>query len=220
VRLENCAPVDGMPREFLGALLNFNFTLIRSAARRFPCSIVVGNAAKSCGLLSYDDRNRPAETPALARSRGEPNGPVTVHLASLPAHAPSGSTSPATTRSRQRTRRCWRVIARGTARRCWSPNAASIACAHGSPAPGARFPPPRRVGPGAMAAISDEVIGLPRPPRRVGAGRRSLAFPYRLTYHVHGRARRGTSGALYPQTALAGLNSHPRPCVFWDCCRA
>lgn len=29
-------------------------------------------------------------------------------------------------------------------------------------------------------------------------------------YNNIGRARRGVSGALYPQTATAGLNSHPR----------
>ena len=35
-----------------------------------------------------------------------------------------------------------------------------------------------------------------------------------------GRARRGTSGALYPKSAIAGLNSRPRPDVLWDClCR-
>ncbi len=35
-----------------------------------------------------------------------------------------------------------------------------------------------------------------------------------------GRARRGVSGALYPKSAIAGLNSRPRPDVLWDClCR-
>ena len=33
----------------------------------------------------------------------------------------------------------------------------------------------------------------------------------RAAYHSPRRARRGTSGALYLQSASAGLNSHPRP---------
>ena len=49
----------------------------------------------------------------------------------------------------------------------------------------------------------------------------SLAF--HLTIHsssyniATGRARRGASGALYPQSATAGLNSLLRPAPFWDC---
>ena len=35
--------------------------------------------------------------------------------------------------------------------------------------------------------------------------------PFRCRYHSAGRARRGTSGALYLQSAPAGLNSLPRP---------
>src|SRR4051812_46396804 len=33
---------------------------------------------------------------------------------------------------------------------------------------------------------------------------------------VRDRARRGASGALYPQPAIAGLNSHPRSITVWS----
>ncbi len=36
-------------------------------------------------------------------------------------------------------------------------------------------------------------------------------------YDHHGRARRGASGALYPQSARAGSNSRPRSCACRDC---
>ena len=38
-----------------------------------------------------------------------------------------------------------------------------------------------------------------------------------MGYHINGRARRGASGALYPQSAIAGSNSPSRVSVFQDC---
>ena len=38
----------------------------------------------------------------------------------------------------------------------------------------------------------------------------SVAMALEMLYNVFYRARRGGSGALYPQTAIAGLNSCPR----------
>ncbi len=58
--------------------------------------------------------------------------------------------------------------------------------------------------------------------RRAGIGipgrlRLSLTPPCFWAIIVHGRARRGASGALYPQSATAGLNSLSRVCGQRDC---
>jgi hypothetical protein len=45
----------------------------------------------------------------------------------------------------------------------------------------------------------------------VGSNPTLSASPLLPVYHGHRRARRGTSGALYLQSAPAGLNPLPRP---------
>src|SRR5579884_947502 len=45
----------------------------------------------------------------------------------------------------------------------------------------------------------------------------SLTNGYVQRSMYHGRARWGTSGALYPQTAVAGSNSLPRPMTCRNC---
>jgi len=44
-----------------------------------------------------------------------------------------------------------------------------------------------------------------------------LTFPTPSGNMSLGRAKRGASGALYPQSATAGLNALLRPVISWDC---
>jgi hypothetical protein len=71
--------------------------------------------------------------------------------------------------------------------------------------------PPLRSRTSGCARSGARTPPWPRPSsRRAGLVTSISASPIRSAIDSVGRARRGTSGALYLQTALAGLNSHPR----------
>ena len=96
---------------------------------------------------------------------------------------------------------------------CWPTPVLAHAGTVGPMASGAS---PRTSGGGALAPVLGRRLGLRA---RAGGWRSSWfadptpstrALITRFAVDSAGRARRGTSGALYLQTAPAGLNSHPR----------
>ena len=175
---------------------------------------VGGRRGLRASALLADPRSPRSGAPGAHRQCGEVQRRPGTRCRSRTAPDDTGHRPASTSSMRGSESRRGRPRASSSASTRWTtpPPAVSEAPAWGSPSPNASW---RRT---ARRSMSRRALGSGRACRCAGRSDPGLdgapterpGGVLRCRYNEGGRARRGVSGALYPQSAIAGLNSPPR----------